>query len=340
MEFQGARGRKPGTRPTKHMATVAIVSDIHYASAAEQARGDDFEYRHLRSVPIRLLLRFHRNSIWLRAPLRQNHLLDCFLKRTVDADFCVANGDYTCNSGFAGVSDEAAFESARECLGKLRQQFGANFQATYGDHELGKVSMSGHAGNMLFNSWRRAKSELRMDPFWQADLGVYTLMGVVSSLVALSVFEADTLAAERPDWYRAREEHLATIRRAFGKLPANRKVVLFCHDPTALPFLWREEAVRSRLSQVELTVIGHLHSPAVFRLAGILSGIPPFGFLGHSARRFSTALREARYWKPFKVRLCPSLAGIELLKDGGFATLGLDQEGREPLSYVVHRIAR
>ena len=58
--------------------------------------------------------------------------------------------------------------------------------------------------------------------------------------------------------------------------------------------------------------------------------MPPIRFLGHTVQRMSTALNEARYWRPFHVRLCPALAGIELLKDGGYCTLELDPEARQP----------
>ena len=46
----------------------------------------------------------------------------------------------------------------------------------------------------------------------------------------------------------------------------------------------------------------------------LLAGMPALGFLGHTAGRLTTALREARLWRPFHVRLCPALAGVELLK--------------------------
>ena len=58
--------------------------------------------------------------------------------------------------------------------------------------------------------------------------------------------------------------------------------------------------------------------------------MPPIRFLGNTVRRLSTALNEARRWRPFHVRLCPALAGIELLKDGGYCTLEIDPEARQP----------
>jgi hypothetical protein len=320
--------------------TLGIVSDIHYAGAAEQARGNDYEFRDIHNPLLRTALRCHRRFVWLREPLGQNHLLDEFLERAGALDYLVANGDYSCNTAFIGVSDEAACQSARECLEKLRQKFGPGMQATFGDHELGKLSFVGGRGGMRLESWRRARQELGLAPFWRVEMGGYVLIGVVSSLIALPVFEPDTLREERAEWSRLRAEHLAEIRRAFGGLDPGQRVLLFCHDPSALPFLAGEETVRAKLPQIEQTIIGHLHSNLIFRQSQLLAGMPTIGFLGHTMKRLSTALRAARDWRPFKVRLCPSLAGIELLKDGGYYTAELDLEARRPARFQLHRLAR
>ena len=319
---------------------IAILSDIHYAGAAEQARGNDFEFRGLKNPLLRFAVRAHRRFVWLRYPLNQNHLLDEFIRRAGTPDLVVANGDYSCNSAFVGLSDDAAFESARECLEKLRAKFAPNFQATIGDHELGKISFVGGRGGMRLASWRHATRELGLQPLWRVELGNYVLIGVASSMVALPVFEPDTLAEERAEWREIRERHLAEIRETFATLKPDQRVLLFCHDPTALPFLWREEAVRGKIQQIEQTIIGHLHSPLVLWQARLMAGMPPVNFFGHTAKRLSAALREARHWRPFKLRLCPSLAGIELLKDGGYYTAELDGEGREPVKFEFHAIKR
>src|SRR5947209_1669753 len=103
---------------------IAIVSDIHYASAAEQARGNDYEFRGLANPLLRLFVRFHRRFLWLRDPLNQNYLLDRFIAEARACDYAVANGDYSCNSASIGLSDDAACQSASECLEKLRAIFG------------------------------------------------------------------------------------------------------------------------------------------------------------------------------------------------------------------------
>src|SRR5207247_1496606 len=120
--------------------TIGIVSDIHYAGAAEKARGDRYEFLGVTNPLQRMVARVYRHFIWLRYPMRHNNLLDEFLQRMPSPDYVIANGDYSCNSAFVGVSDDAACLSARECLGKLRRKFGADFQANIGDHELGKLS--------------------------------------------------------------------------------------------------------------------------------------------------------------------------------------------------------
>jgi hypothetical protein len=320
--------------------SLGILSDIHFASAAEQARGRDYEYRDLSNPCVRLLLRMHRRFVWMREPFQQNHLLDRFIQDASGCDYVIANGDYSCNTAFVGVSDDAACQSARECLQKLRLKFNPHFLAVFGDHELGKVSFVGGRGGMRLASWHRARAELGLEPFWRLELGNYVLIGVVSSLVALPAFEADTIPEERAEWARLRAEHLAEIVRAFGALAPQQRVLLFCHDPTALPFLWREPMVRARLNQLEQTIIGHLHTKLVLRQARLLAGMPVLGFLGHTARRMSIALREARHWSPFKVRLCPALAGVELLKDGGYLTAELALDAQHAARFQFHALAR
>jgi len=319
---------------------IGIISDIHYASAAEQARGNDYEWRGLPNPFLRFLVRFHRQWVWLRNPLDQNHLLDRFLEQGSSFDYVIANGDYTCDSMNLGVSDDASFESARLCLDKLRSKFPGRFRAIMGDHELGKVSLVGGRGGMRLASWRRATEGLAIEPFWRFEIGDYVLMGVASSLVALPAFEADMLPSETAEWEGLRVALMEQIRGAFGELKPRQRVLLFCHDPTALPFLAREEAVQKGLAQVERTIIGHLHTNLVLWKSRLLAGMPRITFLGHTAKRLSSALSEARHWRAFKVRLCPAIAGVELLKDGGYLVGELDPEATEPARFSFHHISR
>ena len=322
-----------------HGVKVIILSDIHYASAAEQARGADYEFRCVPNPATRILLKVFRRFFWLRDPLKRNPLLEKFLKESGQAECVVANGDYCCDTEYLGVSDDAACQSVRECLAKLRGKFGASLRANIGDHELGKFSLAGARGGMRLASYYRAREELGLEPFWRLKLGRYVLIGLTSSLVALPAFEAETLPEERAEWERLRQGHLADIRAAFSSLESRERVLLFSHDPTALPFLWREDCVRRRLPQIEQTIIGHLHSNLILWKSRVLAGMPAIGFLGAPVRRMTAALRDARYWKPFRVRLCPSLAGIELLKDGGYYTAELDLDAVHPARFQFHRLS-
>jgi hypothetical protein len=319
---------------------VAILSDIHYAGTAERARGNDFEQRSIANPLLRALVRIYRHFIWMRKPLDQGVQLDHFLNEITLTDYVVANGDYSCDSGFVGVSDDAAFQSAQECLGKLRAKFGDRARFTIGDHELGKLTLFGGNGGMRLASWRRTTESLGLKSFWQLPIGNYVLMGVASPLIALPANQPDTLPDEWPEWLKLRAAHLTEIRDVFEALKPEQRVLLFCHDPTALPFLWREESVRCRLPQIEQTIIGHLHTRLLMWKSRLLSGIPPIRFLGNSVRKFTSALHEAHHWWPFQVRLCPALSGIELLNDGGYYTVEIDPMAKLPAQFKFHPLPR
>jgi hypothetical protein len=314
------------------LRTVFVLSDIHYAAAAERERGCT-EFQVIHNLALRLFVKAYRHFIWRRDPFAHNHLLDRFLAEARGADYVVANGDYSCDTAFVGVSDPAAFQSARECLEKMRRQFGPNLQVNLGDHELGKMSLFGGCGGMRMASWNRAEQELGLAPLWNLRLGRYLLVGVTSSLLALPVMEPDILPEEKKAWLNLRRQHQELLHAALSGLAPEDRLLLFCHDPTALPFLWEDEFVRARLAQIEATVIGHLHSPAILWKSRMLAGMPTISFLGNSVRRMSTALHQGRIWRPFRVKLCPSLGGIELLKDGGYIRVVLDLTGRLPLRF-------
>jgi len=326
--------RAPGDR------TIAILSDIHYAGPAERAGGENYELRVIANPLLREIARAYRHFIWMRHPLDQGRQLDRFLAEVPPVDYLVANGDYSCDSAFTGVSDPAAFQSAQECLDKLRAKFGDRAWFTFGDHELGKLTLFGGKGGMRLASWHCATQRLGLQPFWKFAVGRYLLIGVSSPLIALPASRPDTLPEEWPEWQRLREAHLAEIRAAFDALRPEQRVLLFCHDPTALPFLAREESVRRRLQQVEQTILGHLHTRLILWKSRLLSGIPHIRFLGRNVSRFTSALHEAHQWWPFRVRLCPALSGIELLNDGGYYTMQLDPEANRPARFNFHPLPR
>ena len=318
---------------------LLLVSDIHYASDAEKARRD-FRLAGVENPAARLLLRAFHHVVWERDPFAHNHYLDRFLAHAGNADGVIANGDYSCDSAFVGVSDAAARESALTCLGRLRAACGGQFRAVIGDHELGKRSMVGGLGGMRLESWRRTVADLRIEPAWRQEIGRYVLIGVASSVLALDLFAGDLLNEERAAWEEVRAQHWREVRAIFSRLDSSQRVLLFCHDPSALPFLGRDDVVRARLGQIEQTIIGHLHTPVVLWKSRLLAGMPQLNFLGHTVRRLSGALHEARHWRAFRVRLCPALAGIELLKDGGFYAVDLDPSASVPARFELHRTGR
>lgn len=326
---------------------LLVVSDIHYAGAAEKARRG-WERRAIQSLPLRWLATLYRRHLWLADPTAHNTQLDAFLENAGTPELVVANGDYSCDSAFIGVADDAACESARECLDRLRQAFGDRFHATLGDHELGKMSLFGGCGGPRLESWHRATGTLGLQPAWSRPAGRFHLIGMTSSLVALPSFLPELLPDERDAWDRLRAEHLETLRDLWQAVPTGHRVILFCHDPTALPYLAREEWFQTRRPQLACTIIGHLHSEWVLRTSRLLAGMPELGFLGNTARRLTGALRRARHWTPFRVVLCPSPAGIQLRKDGGYLEIDLrhqagglnegDKEGDSPPPIIHHRL--
>lgn len=319
--------------------SIAVVSDIHYAAAEERARCADFySLREIKNPVARIFERAFHRFIWLRDHGSHNDLLDAFLSAAGRPDLVVANGDYSCNTAQRGMSDPAAFASADECLGKLRARFGENLRATIGDHELGKTGLFTGCGSMALANWTRATQGLRIEPFWRVQFGKYVLLGITSSLVALPLYKGDSSAADAAGWEQLSEAHLENIRAAFAGLRPDERVILFCHDPSAIPFLWREASVREKISQLEQTVVGHLHTNLVLRTGQALSGFPTITFLGKGARKISGALGEAKLWRPFRVRLCPALTGIQLLKDGGWLSAELDANAETPARFKFHRI--
>ena len=67
-----------------------------------------------------------------------------------------------------------------------------------------------------------------------------------------------------------------------------------------------------------------------------MMGWPRVGFLGNTVRRLSGALSRARAWAPFKPLLCPSLAGLQWWKDGGYWTAELSLTTAGPVRFEFH----
>ena len=314
-----------------------VCSDIHYASELEKQR-KNYEINAAANPLQRALLRMYRRYYWLRDPFAHNHLLEQVLKPPFEPDWVVANGDYSCDSAFIGMSDPAALQSARESLGALKKRFPEKLLATFGDHELGKMSLCGGRGGLRLKSLEIAQSELGLEPLWSKRFGKYVLIGVTSSLVAMPIYLRETLANERSQWEELARQHLHGVEAIFNVLAADDRVLLFCHDPTALPFLWKSNAVRTRKHQIEGTIIGHLHSSIILKQSRILCGLPKLTMFGQPIRRMTSALSQARDWRHFNVLLCPSLTGLQITKHGGFYEMDLDPDGSHSCQFQLHSI--
>src|SRR3989442_15947928 len=104
--------------------TILFLSDIHYACDREKLRRGH-EARVIPNSLLRRVVKAYRHYVWLRDPFAHNHLLDDFLARADSPDVVVTNGDYSCDTGFIGALEGAAFESGRRRLTKHRDRLGA-----------------------------------------------------------------------------------------------------------------------------------------------------------------------------------------------------------------------
>ncbi len=316
-----------------------VISDLHWACAEEQARAGH-ESRVVQNPCLRLAAYCWRRWVWLATPHGHNHRVAAILGRTGTngADWCLANGDFTLDTAFVGVSDEAACVSAGECLSPLRAAWGSRLLTTIGDHELGKVSLFGGAGGLRRRSLERCESELGLSRFWVQPGGDgVVLIGVTSTLAAWTLFADETPVNERAWWRKQQARHLAQISDAFSDLTPGQRVVLCCHDPSALAFLYELAEVRQRLGQLACTVIGHLHSAKVWSLARNLAGFPRVPWMGVTFRRYTTALHRSRCWREFGIALCPAPAGLQLFKDGGWLEIDIPP-GAAPAQVVRQRL--
>lgn len=309
------------------MPRILILSDLHYACDAEQAR-EGHEGRVIDNAPVRWLAAAYRRHVWLAEPHRQNFRLPQILEASERPDWVVVNGDLTLDTAFVGVSDAAACCSVQECLETLRRGYGDRILLCLGDHEIGKRSLFGGAGGPRVRSLDIAETALGFETCWRRDVGRYTLIGIASTLSAWPAFAAEALPEEAPEWRSRVDAYQARVKDLFSNLESDRRWILFCHDPTALNYLLALDEVRKRLPQLESTVLGHLHSPTLFRAALRLAWLPEIWWMGSSVRRYSRALKHANSWQAFRPRLCPSPSGIQLFKDGGFLTLTLDPDAK------------
>lgn len=303
---------------------LAVISDIHVLGPGENER--DREVRvELLTVRGRLrgswgrFLHATRRRLWNWHPESR---YDCFLKALAemhdyDPDFVIANGDYAGDAEGVGLSNDATYESAAGVITLICEIFPDRCFFNFGDHDIGKYSTPLRRGGVRLASVQRGEDLLGIRSFWQQRVDEFELIGVNSSLIILDHFLPEALKEETPEWHRLRNAHLEAVRAAFAGLAPDARVILFCHDPSALGSLRAEPEVAARLNQIDLTVLGHLHEP---RLLTLIQRMPHFRLWTPKypvARIIATGLRDAKTWSVFNPIVCPSPFGAGHHLSGG-----------------------
>lgn len=323
----------------------AVISDIHLVGPAELALAND-SYLQLREHPDRLTRVWRRGLYRVRRRFWNGHLrwrhtafmqaLDELVDRR--PEWVIANGDFGGDLGGVGLSHRATLDSARIVVETLRQRFPNRSRFVFGDHDLGKYSTLLRTGGIRLHSLEVGERQLQIPSFWHERDGAFHLIGINSSLFTLDLFLPEALAEEVPEWKRRRAEHLAQVDEAFGALPPGARVVLFCHDPSALTVLAQRPAVQRRIPQIELTVIGHLHSPTLLRVARYAARISRLKPRYPVARIVASGLAGARCWSQFHPVVCPSTFGTGHHVAGGLLLVQSDHHGHLVARRVrVHR---
>lgn len=322
---------------------LAIISDIHVlgeselerskASVAALGEGLTLPRRIWRRGLNRIRDRFWN---WRPEPRR-----DCFLRALDDVeafnpDWVIANGDYGGDTHGVGLSDESTFESAEVVISMVRALFPNRCRFVFGDHDLGKYSTNLRGGGIRIESLDRGEQLLGIQSFWHEVVEGYHLIGINSSLFGLHLFLPEAIKEEIPEWQKRQQQHMEEVREAFDSLPANAPVLLFCHDPGALATLDTVPAVRSRQHQIERTILGHLHSPSLLRLARMVPPFPKVQPKYPVARIIARSLSDKSSWRRFNPILCPSTFGTGQHVSGGALFAETNGEGR--LMIRRHRI--
>ena len=261
---------------------------------------------------------------WREAAFRRAlHEVEVF-----EPEWVIANGDYGGDHGGVGLSDTATFESASRVVNLIRTLYADRARFVFGDHDLGKYSTELRNGGIRLNSLELGEKKLGIPSFWQEVDEDIHLIGVNSSLFTLDLFLPEALADEIPEWRRRREQHIEHVSRAFDGLPPKARVLLFCHDPSALHALSQVPVVTKRLRQIEMTVIGHLHAPSLLRLARLVPTRSGWKPKYPVARIVAQGLEGVRSWKMFHPVLCPSTFGAGQHFSGGILLVEKDEKGR------------
>lgn len=324
---------------------LAVISDIHLVGPAELALADA-SYGRIDAHPDPLTRAWRRGLYRVRRRFWNGHLKwrhTAFLRALDELaerrpDWVIVNGDYGGDLGGVGLSHHATLDSARLVVDMIRARFPNRSRFVFGDHDLGKYSTLLREGGIRLNSLQIGEEHLQIPSFWHEQIDDIHLIGVNSSLFTLDLFLPEALAEEIPEWRRRRAQHVERVTHAFHALPARARVVLFCHDPSALAVLAGYPVIQRRLPQIELTVIGHLHSPTLLRLARYADRISRWKPRYPVARIVARGLEGVRHWHQFHPVVCPSTFGTGHHIAGGLLLIRLNRQGRiEARRVRVHR---
>lgn len=314
---------------------LAVISDIHVLGPAELARANE-SYGILGSDLPPLKRGLRRGLYRMRRRLWNGHLQwrhTAFMRALDEVagfrpEWLIANGDYGGDYGGVGLSNAATFDSAALVVNLIRERFPERSRFVFGDHDLGKYSTVMREGGIRLSSLERGEQHLGIPSFWHERDDEFHLIGVNSSLFTLDLFLPEALAEEIPQWKRLREAHITEVSQAFHGLAPRSRVILFCHDPSALTALSQIPVIRRRLPQVELTVIGHLHSPTLLWMARYASRLSRWRPRYPVARIVAHGLEGARSWNLFNPVVCPSTFGAGHHVSGGLLLIEKDRQGQ------------
>ncbi len=307
---------------------LAVLSDIHVLGPSERERAHAIAHD-LGSGAGRLRrwwrrgLHRARGRFWTSHP-ESRHA--CFLRALdeigrFDPDWVVANGDYGGDAHGVGLSDARTFESVAGVLDLVRATFPGRARFVFGDHELGKYSTELRQGGIRLDSLTRGEEALGLRSFWHERAEPFHLIGINSTLFTLDLFLPEALPDEVSRWLACRRRHEEEVDAAFEGLPAGARVLLFCHDPSALAALHARPAVRARLAAIERTVLGHLHAPRLLHVNRLMGRLPRVSPKYPVARIIAHGSRGAATWEAFKPVVCPSTFGAGRHVAGGLLFL-------------------
>ncbi len=313
---------------------IAIISDIHVlgptemeaAHRAHAELGADLSplRKRWRRGLHRVRRRLWNGHLELREPAFR-HALSRLLD--YDPDWIICNGDFGGDYGGTGLSNDATFESVRGAVQLMRDLFSDRCRFVFGDHDLGKYSTVLRHGGIRIASIERGERALGIPSFWHVTDEDFHLIGVNSSLFTLDLFLPEALEHEVPEWRQRRAEHIEHVSHAFDGLSRQARVVLFCHDPSALTMLAQIPVVKRRLAQIEMTVIGHLHSPTLLKLAKLAPATKNWKPKYPVARIIARGLEGVQAWAQFNPVVCPSTFGTGHHVRGGLLVVERDDAG-------------